>query len=276
MKSKIFWILLWLLLGPLLAHAQELAPFQEKFYFQMGYFLPEFDSNTRVDNRLIERGTDLHLEDRLGLNKTQTLLWGSVTWRMAQNHRLQVGIFDFNRHGDRTINEELHIGDKVYPIGAEINTDLKFRVIPINYLYSFTQDSQFEFAGYVGLQWSQINFNVAGSITTNPADFNKSAKADADGPLPVVGVDGHYYFTPQWSVGGNLGAFIFKIKSPGMYYQGTVTTATIDGGYWFSNYVGVGLAVNYFKFDVDVTKDSWDGAFMYQYWGPQIYLTGRF
>lgn len=276
MKSKIFWLLSWLLLGPLHAHADEIAPFQEKFYFQMGYFLPEFDSNTRVDNQLFERGTDLHLEDRLGLNKTQTLLWGSATWRFAPNHRVQVGLFDFNRHGDRVINEELHIGDKVYPIGAEINTDLKFRVIPISYMYSFTQDAQFEFAGYIGLQWSKINFNVAGSVTTNPADFNKSAQANADAPLPIIGVDGQYYFTPQWSLGANLGAFIYKMKATGMYYQGTVTTATIDGGYWFSNNVGVGLAVNYFKFDVDVTKDSWDGSLTYQYWGPQIYLTGRF
>jgi len=275
MKTKIIVFVL-ALLGSLTSHAQEITPFHESFYFQMGYFLPEFGSDMRVDNRLIERGTDLHLEDRLGLNKTQTLLWGSATWRFAQNHRLQVGLFNFNRHGDRNIDEELHIGDKVYPIGAELQTNLDFQVIPISYMYSFIQNDQLEFAGYIGLQWSRIKFNIAGSITTNPSDINKTSTADADAPLPVLGVDANYYFTPEWSIGGNLGAFIYKMKADNMFFQGTVATATIDGGYWFSKYVGVGLAINWFNFKVDVSKNTWDGSFNYQYWGPQLYLTGRF
>ncbi|MNL56479.1 hypothetical protein D3C87_1799790 [compost metagenome] len=58
--------------------------------------------------------------------------------------------------------------------------------------------------------------------------------------------------------------------------QGTVYSAAINTDYWFSQYVGAGLAINAFAIDVDVAGAKWNGNFNYQYWGPQIYLSGRF
>lgn len=256
--------------------AEEIAPFEETALFQLGYFLPEFGSDLRVDNLTLGRGTEIHLEDRLGLNKQLSLIWGSASWRFFPNHRVQLGFFEFNRHGDRQIDREIQIGDKVFPVGASLTSSLKFTVIPINYLYSFIRTSDLEFSGLIGLQWSRISYNIAGSITTNPADIDKTTTSSTDAPLPVLGVDLNYYITPQWNVAGTLGAFIYKVKTPDTTTQGTVATATVSGGYWFSNYVGVGAAINWFSINVDIADPRWEGKFNYQYWGPQLYLTGRF
>lgn len=42
------------------------------------------------------------------------------------------------------------------------------------------------------------------------------------------------------------------------------------------NNVGLGLALNWFKLDVDLDDSEWDGSANYEYWGPQIYVTVRF
>ncbi|MNT47509.1 hypothetical protein D3C72_1842310 [compost metagenome] len=61
-----------------------------------------------------------------------------------------------------------------------------------------------------------------------------------------------------------------------MDFQGTILNATVNGDWWFSDYFGAGVAVNWFGFDIDVEAKRWNGNLNYQYLGPQIYLTGRF
>ena len=46
--------------------------------------------------------------------------------------------------------------------------------------------------------------------------------------------------------------------------------------YWLFNHVGLGLAVNWFKPDVDLDESDWNGSVDYEYWGPQIYAKVRF
>ncbi|MNT55449.1 hypothetical protein D3C72_1926820 [compost metagenome] len=77
-------------------------------------------------------------------------------------------------------------------------------------------------------------------------------------------------------MGTNLGAFVYKIGASNMSFQGEILSAAINTDYWFSTYVGAGFAVNWFSINVDVDSPKWSGAFNYSYWGPQIYLSGRF
>jgi hypothetical protein len=42
------------------------------------------------------------------------------------------------------------------------------------------------------------------------------------------------------------------------------------------NHVGLGVAVNWFKLDVELDESEWEGFLDYDYWGPQIYATIRF
>lgn len=275
MKTFKALLLLSFIVTPGLVLADEPAPFQEDFNIQIGYFLPQFGSELRVDNDA-GRGTEVNLEDRLGFNKTQSLIWGSAAWRFAANHRVEVGVFNFLRNGNRQIDRQIEIGDKTYPIGASLSSSLKMTTVPITYLYSFIKNDKMEFAGTIGLQWSQIKFNVTGNITTNPADVSKEAVADGNAPLPVIGVDLDYYIDPKWSVGGSLGAFLYKVGTSETTFQGYVATATARGGYWFNGNLGVGAALNWFKFNVDVDEDKWHGNMHYQYWGPQLYMNVRF
>jgi hypothetical protein len=267
-----------LLLSASFAHATEVDQGDELFLFHLGYFFPSFDTKMRIEDgdALTARGDKLNLEKDLGFDHTETTIWGDVAWRISERNRLSLGYFRFHRAADKVISKEIEIGDETYPLGAELHTVLDIIVIPIAYSYSFIKDSTMEFSGTFGLQWSTLKFKANGSASSGNRDADAEARADAVAPLPLVGLGFNYNFSPEWSVGGSLGAFIYKIGAANMTFQGTILSATVNADWWFSNYVGVGAAVNWFSFDITVKDRNWDGALNYQYIGPQVYLVGRF
>jgi hypothetical protein len=279
MKSNTFWklimgLILWSV--PQFANADEITQGEELFIFQLGYFLPSFDTNLRVDNANISRGDDVNLEKDLGYEHNETTILGSVTWRISERNRLSLGYFAFHRNGHRSLEKEISIGDEVYPIGAELDSSIHLTVIPISYSYSFLKTDTWEVAGTAGLQWSTITFDATGSTSLGGSGSDARVRADALAPLPLIGVDANYYVAPRWTIGGNVGVFTYKIGASNMAFQGTIINATVNTDWWFSNYVGAGAAINWFSFNVNVDSSKWDGKFNYQYLGPQIYLVGRF
>lgn len=251
-------------------------PLEERFLFQLGYFFPAFDTKLRIENAAGDRGTEINLENDLGFEKNETTILGGVTWRMSPRNRLSLGYFRFHRAADRVIDREITVGDEVYPVGAEVHSTFDFTVVPIAYSFSFIKTDDLEFSGTLGLQWSGIEFKANGSASSGGADVNTEEQSEAQAPLPLIGMGLTYYFTPKWSVGGNLGAFVYKVAASNMNFQGTILNATVNGDWWFSDYFGAGVAVNWFGFDIDVEAKRLHGNLTYQYLGPQIYLTGRF
>lgn len=258
------------------AFAQGAFPGEETFLFQLGYFLPSFDTKLRVDETSGSRGDEVNLEDDLGLTPETDTIWGSATWRISPHNRVSVGYYGFRRGEDHVLNEEVTIGDETYPVGATLSTSLNFTVIPITYSYSFIKDDVWEFAGTLGLQWSTITFDANGSATVGGTGADANARADAVAPMPLVGLDLTYYIFPEWSVGAAVSAFTYKLGAANMDFQGNIASVNVNTDWWFSTYVGAGLAVNWFSFNVDVEGSKWKGLFNYQYLGPQIYLTARF
>ncbi len=252
------------------------TPGEEMFIFHLGYFLPSFDTKLRVDNSTLGRGDEVNLENDLGLDVEETTIRGDVMWRMSEHNRLTLGVFNFNRTGTKTLNRQIQIGDQIYPVGATLNTNFNFTVIPISWSYAFVKNSTWEVGAGAGLQWSQINFKVDGSASLSGISGSREATASANAPLPLLGFDAKYYIFPTWSVGTNLGVFAYKIAASNMTMQGNVVNATISTDWWFTTYIGAGAAVNWFYVGVDMQGSKWSGDFNYQYLGPQLYLAGRF
>ncbi|MNK15786.1 hypothetical protein D3C87_339360 [compost metagenome] len=254
----------------------DILPGEEKFLFQLGYFLPSFDTKLRVDNDDGTRGDEVNLEKDLGFDHQETTILASATWRMSPRNRLSVGYFRFHRTATKVIDKQIEIGDEVYPVNAELQSDITLNIIPISYSYSFLKTDKWEVAGTLGVQWSTITFDIKGSASAGGPGADAHVRADALAPLPLVGVDATYFMTKKWHVGGNLGVFYYKLGSANINFEGTVGNATLNTDYWFSNYVGAGVALNWFVLNLDAAEKRWDGDFKYSYFGPQIYLTGRF
>lgn len=241
-----------------------------------GVFISKLNSTVSVDNSSLGAGTDVNLEDDLDLGEDVTTYWGDVTWRFSKKHRLSVGYFQFDRDANATAEDDLQIGDEIYPAGASLSTEFKIGVLPITYAYSFMKKEKYEFGGTLGLHWSTLNFDVEGSASLSDLDADANVSADAAAPMPLIGLLFDYHFTPRWTVSTHAEIFFLDISDDTFAFSGTITNLKLSTEYWILKNIGLGTAINWFALDVEVDDSEWKGELDYQYLGLQLYASIRF
>ena len=241
-----------------------------------GVFIGTINSTLSVDSSSLGAGADVDLENDLDLGENVTTYWGNVAWRFSKKHRLSVGYFQFDRDASATAKEDLQIGDEIYPAGASISTEFKIGVLPITYTYSFMNKKKYEFGGTIGLHWSTLYFDAAGSASLSDLDVDANISADAAAPMPLIGLLYDYHFTPKWTVGAHGELFFLDIKDNTFAFSGTITNLRLHTDYWVFNNLGLGAAVNWFALDVEVDDSDWKGDLDYQYLGLQVFASIRF
>src|SRR5437868_2056576 len=116
--------------------SKPIQPGEEKWTFMLGAFLPAFRSKMEVDGQTTGTGDRVSLGDDLGVDQNATGGWLGAEWRFAPRHRIGFTYTRFSLSGNRQAQRDLHIDDKVYPVGATLDTQLRPEVIPITYSYS--------------------------------------------------------------------------------------------------------------------------------------------
>jgi len=257
----------------LAANAEDIRPGQERFEVILGAFLPAFNTDVRVDGDT-EDGNRVDLGKDLGVSQDETGYIAGLTWRFKEKHRIGFTYSNFTMNGRRDIDEEIEIGDTVYPVNATLRTEQKLEIIPITYSYSFINDEKQEFAATAGIHWNRITFTVSGS--TADQSFEGSSKANADLPLPLFGVSYSRHFNPNWSAGIAASVFSIEFGEDQLDAKGSLWNARLFGEYHFAGRYSAGVAVDVFKLSLDMNKPRWQGDYDYGYWGPQLYMTARF
>ena len=257
------------------AQADSLSPGDERFKFVAGWFLPAFNTDVRFDDTDNE-GDDVSLGDDLGLDEDQSGALVGIEGRFSEKHRVAATWSQFTQNATRTIDEEITIGDEVYPIDAEIRTKWSIDLIPITYSYSFIKNESNELAATFGIHWDKISLSLNGSSSLSDDDLDASTSHSADLPLPLIGIRYDHHFSDNWSAG--LGASYFSIEfgEDTLEASGSLYNIRAYGEYRLLGRYGIGLAVDAFGLKIEADKPRLTGEYKYDYWGPQIYLTARF
>jgi hypothetical protein len=253
-----------------------IQPGEESFTIMLGAFLPAFRSKLQVDGEQTGTGDRVDLGNDLGVDQNTSGGWFGVEWRFAPRHRLGFSYSRFTLRGDRVIDRDLHIDDKVFPIGAELQSQLRLEILPITYSYSFLKRENDELAATVGLHWSRLSFRVEGSASLGARSGSNDASANVNVPLPLFGLRYDHRFSERWSAGASAAAFALQFGESTWEFKGSLVSARLQGEYRFSRHFAAGAALDAFKVNADTKKNSWSGGFDYGYWGPQVYLTARF
>ena len=251
------------------ANAEDIRPGQERFEVMLGAFLPAFDSDVRVDGETTQ-GDRFDLGKRLGVNEDETGYIVGLGWRFKEKHRIGFTYSNFTLTGRRTIDEEIEIGDNLYPVNTTIKTEQKLEIIPITYSYSFINDEKQEFALTAGIHWTAVTLSVEGENTA------LSNKANADLPLPLFGVRYERHFNPSWTAGISASFFSIEFGEDQLDAKGSLWNTRLFGEYHFAGRYSAGVALDAFKLSLDMNKPRWQGDYDYKYWGPQLYMTARF
>ena len=257
------------------ARADDLQPGEERFKFIAGWFLPAFDTDVRVDDAESE-GDDVNLGDDLGLDQDQSGGLFGFEWRIADRHRLAANYSKFTQSGTRTIDEQIEIGDEIYPVNATLRTQWSIEMIPITYSYSFMKAENYELAGTFGVHWDRISLSLNGSSSLSDDDLTATAEASADLPLPLLGLQYDYHFSDNWSAGIGASYFSVEFGEDTLEASGSLWNVRAYTEYRFGGRFGAGIAFDAFDFSIEADKPRLTGEYKYDYWGPQLYLTARF
>jgi hypothetical protein len=213
----------------------------DRFKLNLGAFIPFFNSELRVDSPTLGKGTNIDLEDRLGLDENITQFRTDGYLRFFRRHRLQLGYYKLSRSASTQLTDPIQFGDTVFP-AITVKTDTDISVYEASYMFSFLQNDNLELAGTLGAQTIDIDASIVGG------SGQYAESASAVGPLPVIGLDLIYKFTPDLHLTSRAQFFTFEIDK----YDGTLIDFRAALEYRFYKYFGIGVGYNSFFIDLDI------------------------
>ncbi len=89
----------------------------------------------RLDSEALGRGTTLNFEDDLDLDPSKTIPTLSFEWQIARKHKLGVRWQDISRDSSSQALTEIHWGDEIIPIDADISLGFDITQYFVDYAY---------------------------------------------------------------------------------------------------------------------------------------------
>ncbi len=240
----------------------------ERFRLDMGGFFQKFTTTIRVDSAK-GPGTEVSLEDDLGLSSTQVNFRADGYWRFGRHGSLLFGYTGWNRNADHVLAKTITIGDTTYDANASLSSKMRVSVVELYYGYSFWNTPKFEAGAMIGATAliTNLEFDGQGTVNGQTKSFSTESRSVV-APLPAIGLFARYTIAPSLLVSGKIrgfGATIDNIKANVLEGR-----ATLDYYPWKN----VGFGAGYDYMDIKVTKENDPLVeFEYRYSGPMVYLS---
>ena len=236
---------------------------RERAAISFGAFISKPETTARVDSDS-GQGTDLNLEDDLGLQSSTTIARLDGHWWLSRRNRLDFSVFNFSRDGTRTIDETINFGDRTFAINTVVNSTQDLDIAKAAYTFAPVIKDR----GYVGLT---AGLYVAQTkLTLSQATLGTAESEGLTAPLPVIGIRGQYALTDRIKLRGSLE--VFGIDTGDV--SGRLSDFNIATDYGFGKRFAVGLAYNEVAMDIDASEggSGFRGALDWGYSGWLLYL----
>jgi hypothetical protein len=205
-------------------------------------------------------------EGNLDLPETSSVTTFYGVWNINQKHSIGLSFWSVNRESSLFDIDETFEDVRVEGSAKITDTTNFYR---FSYGYTLFNDYRSKIklhAGIYGLDLKYV-FEAQGEVTrdgvTTPGEINEEASVFA--PLPLIGLDFWYSFTPEWSMTTRV-AFV-----AGSYedVSATALQTGINAQYKVSEHVGIVFGIAYFDTDVVIEDDvekinvayGYDGGF---------------
>ncbi len=232
----------------------------EKFGFEPSYWKQSMDGTVRADGSSLD-GTDVELQDGLGLEDQDKLPAGRFWIRFLQRNPLTFSMDHSRRNGSQVLTVPLIYNDQVFAPGEEVasrvETDLKSLVYGFNFLS--TRLIQ------MGVRLGVDRFGLDTSLESPTA----SAGANASATFPVVGLNLWFEPMPAFRFIGELDGSTGTIHGNAMsFYDGRIQAEI----YWWRSF---GITAGYRRVKIDAQMKDFGAARLNQK-GPYAGLVFRF
>lgn len=226
-----------------------------RFGLGAGVAIVKFDTKYKFTDKQSENSTFLDPEGNLDLPETSYVTTFYGAYNLSPKHSIGFDFFSINRESsvfnfDKTFEDVKVIGD------ATLTDTTNF--YRLDYGYTLFNDDRSKIkllAGIYSLDLKYV-FKANGTITTGSVTETGSIYEEVNvfAPLPVVGLDFWFSYTPKWSMATKV-AFV-----AGTYddLSAVVLQAGINAQYKFTPHIGGVIGLSSFNADVviDETLDK--------------------
>lgn len=261
--------------------AQDFDPYlryggiEDKFNFRGGVLFGSHNTTARLDSEALGVGTEVDLEDALGLSTDTRNARIDGYIRLGKRHQIRAGFISMGRTATFTIDEEIQWGDEVFPVNATVGTTLDLTMVPINWRFAVVRSERVDFGLSLGFftMFTEVGAAASGSVT------GASESSSINVPLPVLGADVDWAIARKLYLVGGIEYFGISIGS----ISGSWSEFRAGVEYFFLPNVGLGGGYRSINLEVDSTGELGESTdvdtklfFDYSFKGPQVYLTVSF
>jgi hypothetical protein len=263
--------------GLSLAQTNAQSLLNDSFNFNLGAFVVSSDIRASL-NGASTTNPDVDFNKTLGNDKNSTRVRLDGLWRITPTQHLTLSYFDNNRSASKVLEQDVHWGDNVYHVGANVTSETKMQITALAYEYAFLRRPDYEVAASLGIHYSKVGLKLSGAASVTDGNGNVTQQPVATrsdsvpAPLPVIGLRGAWAAAPDWLLGAK--AQFFKVNVQGI--DGHWTDARLDATWMFTRHWGLGLGYDGFYNRVHADKDNFHGNLKYGYSGLQLFLTGSY
>jgi outer membrane protein len=242
------------------------GPRQPQFEFRLGAFKNNIDSKIVRDSSAGVPGSEIDLDDLLGISAEETVIQLDAIFRIGVFHRLEFGYFEMSRNGVATLPESITVAEETFSAGATVNSSFESEVLRFSYAYSLMNDDQKELGVMAGLHYSRF------SVVIEDPDSGQRVASSTSTPLPVIGLHGAVALGQKMILGARIQIFRMDFDQ----FEGSLNYATLDLQRHFGENFSVGLGYNYYAFKLDSSEDSSRGTLEVRHRGPVLFLSAHF
>ena len=213
----------------------------------------------RIDGE--NRGTELSIEDDLGLERSTLQPRLGFRWRPGRRHELEASYQWARRENGRVLTDTLVIRDTTFAAGLRINSSFGTSQAGLTYRWAFTAKENSQIGLGVGLGVIFLRTTIEALAGTTPggpdtAIVQRSRSADLNGPVGSLGVYGRWRLGDRWYLDSDIRGVYVKISN----FRAGVLEAGLAGRYFFSDKfgaeLGYGLGIYAVRLDREGTDDG--------------------
>jgi hypothetical protein len=259
------------LLAPGVALAQGADGPWERGSVAVGFFAQSSQTDLRLNPSGAGLGVVIDLENTLGIGSGEYTFRVDAAVRSGERrrHEWDLRYFDFSRSGERTLGEDLEIGDELFPAGALVETDLDLRFITGEYTYAFLQDDRVRLAAGGGLYTLGIGFDVDAQGIGIAESTNFTA------PLPVIALRGDFILTPRWQLHLDIDLFYVEYDA----FVGSLSDTVLSVDFAPIRHMTLGFGINPVRLKLEGEGETdyvdFDGEMDLSFMGAQFYVAYR-
>ncbi|MGI9272286.1 MAG: hypothetical protein ACR2QT_10955 [Woeseiaceae bacterium] len=233
----------------------------DRFSLSLGVFLTDRDTDTRLDSSVGD-GTELDLEDDLGLSSSESVFRLDGYYRFSERHRVDFSTFDLSRNSTAQIQRDIQWGDTLYAIDTVVESNFDLSIYKAAYTYSFMNSDD----GYLG---ASLGLYVADAgVGLVEQNIGQAEVGDLTAPLPVIGLRGQRNLSENWTVRASAELFFLEVDN----IDGSLVDFFIGVDYAILDHVSIGAGFNSVNIDVKAKQNDFAGELNWQYNGGLAYL----